>query len=129
MPKKPSTLFMMEVCSEVDREMSPMSASAPVLKTPMARPDRAMSTEKHTNELPAMNRYDEAAKIVRPATMVRFSSVAVRQMSQEEAGHGDARHGRVLKGSSRGQAQAEGLDDLGNDDARPSPWSWQTSRT
>ena len=69
-PKNPSTVFMIEVCSAVEREMSPMSASAPVLKIPMATPDSAIRAQKNRKELPARNRYDEAAKSVRPATMV-----------------------------------------------------------
>jgi hypothetical protein len=69
-PKNPSTVFMIEVCSAVDREMSPMSASAPVLKMPIAIPENAISTEKNRNEVPARNRYDAAAKSVRPRTIV-----------------------------------------------------------
>ena len=55
-PKNPSTVFMMEVCSDVDVTMSPIKASAPVLKTPIAMPDRPINTQKYTKELPARNR-------------------------------------------------------------------------
>ena len=69
-PKNPSTVFMIEVCSAVDREISPMRASAPVLKMPIAMPESAISAEKNTNEVPARNKYDAAAKSVRPITIV-----------------------------------------------------------
>src|SRR5437867_12777122 len=69
-PQNPSTVFMIEVCSAVDREMSPMRASAPVLKIPIAMPESAISAEKNTNEVPAMNRYDAAANSVRPTIIV-----------------------------------------------------------
>ena len=63
---------MIEVCSAVEWEISPISASAPVLKMPMAAPDSAINTQKNRKELPAMKRYEEAAKSVRPATIVVF---------------------------------------------------------
>src|SRR5204862_4118329 len=69
-PKNPSTVFIIDVCSAVDREMSPMRASAPVLKMPIAMPESAISTEKNTNEVPAMNKYDAAANSVRPTIIV-----------------------------------------------------------
>jgi hypothetical protein len=47
---------MIDVCSLVEVTMSPMSASAAVLKMPIAAPERAMSAQKYQNEFPAMNR-------------------------------------------------------------------------
>ena len=72
MPKKPSAQFMIDVCSAVDLEMSPISASAPVLKIPMAMPESAINTQKNTNEFPARNRNEVAAKSVKPIRMVDF---------------------------------------------------------
>ena len=46
-PKKPSAVFMIDVCWAVDVEMSPMSASAPVLKMPIASPETPSSTAKN----------------------------------------------------------------------------------
>ena len=69
-PKKPSAVFMIDVCCAVDVEMSPMSASAPVLKTPMASPDRPSSTAKNRNVSPAASRKQAAANSVRPTTIV-----------------------------------------------------------
>ena len=71
-PKNPSTVFMIDVCSAVDREMSPMRASAPVLKIPIAMPESAISTEKNTKEVPARNKYDAAANSVRPTMIVHL---------------------------------------------------------
>ncbi len=70
-PKKPSAVFMIDVCWAVEVEMSPMSASAPVLNTPMARPDRPSITAKNRNELPEASRKQAAANSIRPTTMVR----------------------------------------------------------
>ena len=55
-PKNPSTVFMIEVCSAVECEISPINASAPVLKIPMATPESAIKTQKNTNELPPAKR-------------------------------------------------------------------------
>ena len=62
---------MIDVCSVVDVEMSPTSASAPVLNTPMARPERPMRTTKKRKLVPAANRNDAAAKAMSPMTIVR----------------------------------------------------------
>jgi hypothetical protein len=70
-PKNPSSMFMIDVCSDVDETRSPMSASAPVLKTPIAIPDSPSSTAKNTNELPIVMRKHAAAKSVRPVMIVR----------------------------------------------------------
>ncbi len=48
-----------------------MSASAPVLKTPIAIPDSPSRTAKNTNELTVVIRKQAAAKSVRPAMIVR----------------------------------------------------------
>ena len=48
-----------------------MSASAPVLKTPIAIPDSPSRAAKNTNESPAVIRKQAAAKSVRPAMIVR----------------------------------------------------------
>ena len=69
-PKKPSTVFMIDVCSAVDVEMSPMSASAPVLNTPMAMPDSPISTAKNRKVSPAAKRNEAPAKTVSPMMMV-----------------------------------------------------------
>ena len=47
--KKPSTVFMKRVCDAVEAEMSPISASAPVLKTLMPRPPAASSATNAPN--------------------------------------------------------------------------------
>lgn len=65
-------MFITAVCSAVEREMSPMRARAPVLKTPIATPESAISTLKDTNVVVAMKRYDVAANRSRPATIVDF---------------------------------------------------------
>ena len=55
-PKNPSTKFMVEVCCAVEDEISPISASAPVLNMPMAAPDTVSRQRKNANVLPRMNR-------------------------------------------------------------------------
>ena len=50
--------------------MSPISASAAVLKTAMAMPDSPISIVKNRKESPARNANDAAAKSVRPATRI-----------------------------------------------------------
>ena len=69
-PKNPSTVFMIDVCCAVDVEMSPISASAPVLNTPIASPDTPSITAKNENVSPAARRKHAAAKSVRPMTIV-----------------------------------------------------------
>ncbi len=72
MPKKPSTVFMIEVCSAVDRTISPIKASAPVLKMAIAMPDSAINTQKKRNDVPARNRNDAAANSIKPTRIVVF---------------------------------------------------------
>jgi len=55
-PKKPSTMFIVEVCWVVELEMSPMSASAPVLKMPIAQPDIASKAMKKATAWPIENK-------------------------------------------------------------------------
>ena len=45
-PKNPSTVFMVEVCSSVELEMSPIRASAPVLNMPIEAPETISSNTK-----------------------------------------------------------------------------------
>ncbi len=54
--KKPSTVFIVAVCSAVDVEMSPTSASAPVLKMPIEAPEMVSRVTKNANEFPTANR-------------------------------------------------------------------------
>ena len=54
--KNPSTVFMVAVCSVVDRVMSPMRASAPVLKIPIAVPEITRRTRKNWKDWPTENR-------------------------------------------------------------------------
>ena len=49
-------MFMIDVCSVVDCTMSPISARAPVLNTPMATPEILSSATKYANEFPTANR-------------------------------------------------------------------------
>ena len=44
--KKPSTVFMNVVCSRVEREKSPINASAPILKTLTPTPAAPSSDDK-----------------------------------------------------------------------------------
>jgi hypothetical protein len=71
-PKNPSTVFMIEVCSAVDRTISPIRASAPVLKIAIATPDKAISTQKNRNDDPARKRNDAAANNIKPIRIVVF---------------------------------------------------------
>ena len=62
---------MIDVCSAVDFEMSPINASAPVLKMPIARPDSPSRTAKNHSVFPADSRKQAAANSTRPTTIVR----------------------------------------------------------
>jgi hypothetical protein len=62
---------MIDVCWAVDVEMSPMSASAPVLKIPMASPDKPIRAAKNRKASPTANRKHAQAKSISPATIVR----------------------------------------------------------
>ena len=67
-------------------EMSPMSASAPVLKMPMATPESAISTQKNRNELARDEEVGRGGEERQADDDGRFPSEAVRQMTKEEAG-------------------------------------------
>ena len=69
-PKNPSTVFMIDVCSAVDVEMSPMSASAPVLNTPIAMSGTPSSTRRTGTSRPRRRGSDAAANSVRPTMIV-----------------------------------------------------------
>jgi hypothetical protein len=47
---------MVAVCSEVEREMSPIRARAPVLKIPIEAPEMTSSVRKNRKLFPAANR-------------------------------------------------------------------------
>jgi hypothetical protein len=70
--KNPSTMFIVDVCWLVEVTISPISASAAVLRMPIAIPERAISAQKYQNELPVRNSQEEEAKRLRPPMMVRF---------------------------------------------------------
>ena len=63
-------MFMMVVCWAVDVEMSPMSASAPVLNTPIATPDRPSRIANTASLSPATIRKQADANSTRPTMMV-----------------------------------------------------------
>ena len=96
---------MIEVCWAVDVEMSPMSASAPVLNTPIASPDRPSITAKNRNVSPAANRKQAAANSVRPTTIVRPPAKPIGELPEEETRQRDAGHRRVLERAGGGQRQ------------------------
>ena len=54
--KNPSTAFMVAVCSIVDLLISPIRASAPVLKMPIAAPEMSRRTRKKPKDRPTANR-------------------------------------------------------------------------
>ena len=112
MPKKPSTVFMIDVCSVVDREMSPMSASAPVLKTPIARPETASSASEERERVADREQVRVRGESNQPDDDRCLPAQFVRQVAEEETGQRDAAHGGVLKRARRRHAQAELLDDL-----------------
>ena len=108
---------MIEVCCVVDDDRSPMSASAPVLKMPMATPDSPISAAKNRNDSPAVNRKQAAAKSVRPAMIVArrpSRSASEPRNSAEIAMPPIVAYWKLPAG---GQREIEGLDDLRNDDA------------
>ena len=106
-PKKPSTVFMIDVCWAVDVEMSPMSASAPVLKTPMARPDSAQQRGEEQEGV-AGGEQEAGGGEQREADDDRGAPAEpVRELTEQQAGEGDAGHRRVLKRAGRRQRQTE----------------------
>ena len=116
-PKNPSTVFISDVCSVVDLERSPISARAPVLKTPIPIPDRASRIEKYNERISGCKQVRGNRKQREAHHDSRLTAKCIGKVAQEESGDRDSRHGRVLKRARGCQAQAKRLDDLGNDDS------------
>ena len=68
--KKPSMVFMNRVCDVVDSETSPTSASAPILKTLMPRPESASSITNAPKRSLTANTSDAAPYKARPTMTV-----------------------------------------------------------
>ena len=106
-PKKPSAVFMIDVCCAVDVEMSPMSASAPVLNTPMASPDSPSITAKNRKDV-ARGQQETGSRKQRQAGDDRSPpSEPVCELTEQEARERNAGHRRVLKRAGRRQRQLE----------------------
>ena len=116
-PKKPSAMFMMAVCCAVDVEMSPMSASAPVLNTPIATPDRPSRIANTAKLSPATIRKQADANSDESDDDRGPAAETVGELSEEQRGDGDARHRGVLKRAGGGQRQIERSDHFRDDEA------------
>ena len=107
---------MVEVCSVVERERSPINASAPVLKIPIARPEIVSNVRKNANVSPIAKSADAVAKSEAEQDRL-LASEAIGQETEEDARERDRRHRGVVKRPRRGQAERELADHLRNDHA------------
>ena len=114
-PKNPSTVFMVVVCSEVEREISPISARAPVLKMPIAAPEMTSSVTKeqkgvsHRKQIGVQREEDE------PKNDGLLAAELVRQIPEENSRQRNRRHGGIVEGPGGSIAQIEFFDDLRDD--------------
>ena len=116
-PKKPSTVFMMDVCSFVDehdiaderkrRGFEDADAGARKRHQRAEIPERIAGDEQ-------IRRGGEQGKSGDDGGL---AADAVGEMAEQEASQRDAAHGRVLKRSRGRQTEMESFDDFGNDDA------------